>query len=84
MRNRRQHAGSDSTEAGSLDIVPDQELDGMPLDAIANKEELMQTVIAGLCAQDSPPQYLADLKQAVAKAWQDSGTRAFERVLGGT
>lgn len=84
VRNRRQHAGSDSTEAGSLDIVPDQELDGMPLDAIANKEELMQTVIAGLCAQDSPPQYLADLKQAVAKAWQDSGTRAFERVLGGT
>src|SRR5690606_27895702 len=50
--NNRQRAGSDSTDTGSLDIVPDQELDGMPLDAIANKEELMQTVIAGLCAQD--------------------------------
>ena len=84
VRNNRQRAGSDSTDTGSSDFVPDQELDGIPLDAIANKEELMQTVIAGLCAQDSPPQYLADLKQAVAKAWQDSGTRAFERVLGGT
>lgn len=83
-RNNRKSAGEEGSEAGSLEIVSDQELDGMPLDTVANKEELMQTVIAGLCAQDSPPQYLVDLKQAVAKAWQDSGTRAFERVLGGT
>ncbi|HBP32125.1 MAG TPA: type IV secretion system protein VirD4 [Advenella kashmirensis] len=81
-RINRPDAAAGSEQSGSLEIVPAKELDGMPLNTVANKEELMQSVIAGLCALDSPPQYLADLKQAVAKAWQDSGTRAFERVLG--
>lgn len=81
-RINRPDAAAGSEQSGSLEIVPAKELDGTPLNTVANKEELMQSVIAGLCAQDSPPQYLADLKQAVAKAWQDSGTRAFERVLG--
>ncbi len=81
--NETSNVAEESKGSGSSEIVPAQELDGMPLEALSNKEELMATVIAGLCAQDSPPAYLADLKQAVVKAWQASGTRAFERVLGG-
>lgn len=81
----RPSAAKGKAAAGSnLEAVPAQELDATDLNRVANKDALMQTVIAGLCAEDSPPEYLADLKQAVEQAWQDSGTRAFERVLGNT
>lgn len=61
-----------------------QELETTPLEAVVNKDDLMQVVISALSAEDSTPEYLDDLKQAVSKAWQDSGTRAFEKVLGTT
>jgi len=81
----RPSAANGKAAAGSSpEAVPAQELDSTDLNRVANKDALMQTVIAGLCAEDSPPEYLADLKQAVEQAWQDSGTRAFERVLGNT
>lgn len=80
--DRPSKASTEATTVSTVETIPAQELETTPLEAVANKDDLMQAVVAGLCADDSPPEYLDDLKQAVAKAWQDSGTRAFEKVLG--
>ncbi len=71
-----------STE--TRESVPEHELDATPLESLANKDELMQVVIAALRSEDSSPEYQENLKQAVARAWQENGTRAFEQVLGTT
>jgi len=73
-----------ATTAPNHEAISAQELETTPLEAVVNKDDLMQVVISALSAEDSTPEYLDDLKQAVSKAWQDSGTRAFEKVLGTT
>lgn len=82
--DRLSKTSAGTATASNQEAIAAQELDATPLDAVANKDDLMQVVIAALSAEDSPPEYQEDLKQAVAKAWQDSGTRAFEKVLGTT
>ena len=75
-------ANTHAAAASNPEAIPAHELDSTPLETVSNKDDLMQAVISALSAEDSPPEYLDDLKQAVAKAWQGSGTRAFEKVLG--
>lgn len=75
-------ATAQATTAPNHEAIPAQELETTPLETVVNKDDLMQVVISALSAEDSTPEYLDDLKQAVSKAWQDSGTRAFEKVLG--
>lgn len=77
-------ANAHATTASTHEAISAQELETTPLEAVANKDELMQVVISALSTEDSTPEYLDDLKQAVSKAWQDNGTRAFEKVLGTT